>query len=109
MTKRWSLVLCVALAANPALAKSPALAKNSLQDARIGVLGLFHPKQLVISPMAGRTLECMSGEERLPVLASLPLQLAGPGIKIASQTALVAAVHCDNGQGSDTEFVVSVP
>ena len=111
MMKYWILATCLVLAASPALAKSstPAPTTGPGHDVRIGVLGLFHPKQIVISPMAGRTLECMSEAERLPVRTLLPLQLAAPGIKIASQAALASAVHCDDGQGSYAEFVVSVP
>jgi peptidoglycan hydrolase-like amidase len=109
MTKHWSFAPYLMLAASLALAKSPAPARGPGHDVRIGVLGLFHPKEIVISPMAGWTLECMSRAERLPVRALLPLQLAEPGIKIAGQAALAAAVHCDDGQGGHAEFVVSVP
>ena len=109
MKQYWSLVACLVLSASSALATSSTLAPNSTQDVRIGVLGLFHAKQIVISPAAGRTLECMSGAERLPVRAWLPLQLAGTGIKIAGQAALARSVHCDDGQGGYAAFVVSVP
>jgi stage II sporulation protein D len=103
MTKYLRLAACLALASSPAVAATPT------QDVRIGVLGLFHPQQIVILPRAGRTLECLFGSEKLPVRASLPLQLEQPGIKITGQTALAAAVHCDDGQGGYAEFIVSVP
>jgi peptidoglycan hydrolase-like amidase len=109
MTKHWSFAAALVLAASSAPATSPAPAIGSGHDVRIGVLGLFHPKQLVLSPMAGGILECMSGGERLPVRASLPLQLAGPGITTAGQALLAKPVHCDDGQGGYAEFVVSVP
>jgi stage II sporulation protein D len=114
MTRYWRLVACLlAVSSAPAPSSAPAAGPGPhtrpSDDVRIGVLGLFHPKQIVISPTSGGTLECMSGPERLPVRASLPLQLAGPGITIAGRAALAQAVHCGDGQGGYAEFVVAVP
>ncbi len=114
MTKYRRLAACLlatssVLAASPAPATGPGPATGPSDDVRIGVLGLFHPKQIGISPMSGGTLECISGADRLPVRALLLLELAGPGITIAGRAALAKAVHCGDGQGGYAEFVVSVP
>jgi hypothetical protein len=40
----------------PGLAQAQAQEQEQKHDVRIGVLGLFHSKQIVVSPIAGKPL-----------------------------------------------------
>ncbi len=108
MTKCWRPIVYLLLEAILAATPSSILAQGSTRDVRIGVLGLFHPQRIVILPRSGWTLECTPGEEN-PVRTPLLVELAGPGIRVRGQPAPAGAVHCDDGQGGSTEFVVAVP
>src|SRR6267154_1580741 len=111
MMLRSICVVILALATASTWAADPARATIPAREVRIGVLGLFHPRQIVISPAAGQTLECMAGAERLTARASLPLvlQLAAPGIWVDGQPVSAKTIQCNNGRGQDAEFVVSIP
>lgn len=84
--------------------------KSQQKDVRIGVLGLFHSKEVVIASVPGKPLACSAGEERQDVRSPLQLVLARRSIRIANggQT-LTGPLSCDNNQGGDAEFTVSVP
>jgi len=85
--------------------------KDQAKNVRIGVLGLFHPRQIVLSAMPGNPLECMSTDERLPVQDHLELQLAQTSIKITAgaRTLSVVSIACGDSQGGQAEFTVTVP
>src|SRR5258708_35896505 len=84
---------------------------NSKEDVRVGGLGLFHPRQIVLSTLPGKPLECMDGDKRWPVSDHLQLLLAESRIKIVAGTraSLAESITCGDGQGGQTEFVVTVP
>jgi peptidoglycan hydrolase-like amidase len=105
MKTRWIIAACLL----PSLCWPQAQDKEN--DVRIGVLGLFHPQQIVLSAVLGKPIECWNGDKRWPVRDHLQLLLAEARIKIASETQefLVESITCDNGQGGQAEFVVTVP
>jgi stage II sporulation protein D (peptidoglycan lytic transglycosylase) len=76
------------------------------KDVQVGVLGLFHPKEVHVSAEQGRPLECghTAGHQ-------WQLQLVRSQMKITSEgRALVAdSMACDDGHGGDAEFRVTVP
>jgi stage II sporulation protein D len=80
------------------------------QEVRIGVLGLFHPREVVVSPIAGKPLDCAAGEERWSMQGPLHVVLEERSVKIenASNT-LVQFLACDDGEGGAAEFAVTVP
>src|SRR5258708_16505632 len=84
---------------------------KSREDVRVGVLGLFHPGQYGLSTLPGKPLECMDGDKRWPVSDHLQLLLAESRIKIVAGTraSLAESITCGDGQGGQTEFVVTVP
>src|SRR5258708_27444028 len=51
------------------------------KQVRIGVLGLFHTREVVISSLTGKPLDCATGEERWPMREPLRLVLAGTMIR----------------------------
>jgi stage II sporulation protein D len=80
------------------------------KQVRIGVLGLFHPQEVVISPLKGQPLDCAMGEDRWPVREPLRLMLAGTSISIdAGRHAVAGSLTCDNGQSGPAEFAVNIP
>ena len=102
MKKFWSVSGIVLLGA--------CCARSQPRDVRIGVLGLFHPKEVVVSPVAGKPLECAAGEERRAVREPMRVALEGASMRLSNATsALVPAFACDDGQGNGTEFVIAVP
>jgi len=84
--------------------------RGQQRDVRIGVLGLFHPKEVVISPVVARPLDCVAGDERWTVREPQRIALQGSSIQIANaSTRLALALTCDDGQGGAAEFIVAVP
>lgn len=80
------------------------------KEVRIGVLGLFHAKQIVVSPVLGEPLQCNAGAEPLPVRETMLLELHGSKLRIdGADNSLDGPITCDNGQSGAAEFVVSVP
>jgi stage II sporulation protein D len=80
------------------------------KEVRIGVLGLFHAKQVAVSPVLGEPLQCSAGAE--PWLVREPLLLTLQGTKLrmdGAANSLDGPIACDNGAGGATEFVASVP
>ncbi len=80
-------------------------------DVSIGVLGLFHPREIVVAPRAGHVLECSAGGKRWTVTTPLRLRFgAARGKMIVDDNAApVTAVRCDDGQNGPAEFSVAVP
>jgi len=75
---------------------------------RFGVLGLFHARQIVISPVAGRTLVC-STADGVRLSGPLHLQLARTKMRISEAEEISAGfLACDDGAGAATEFAVAI-
>jgi stage II sporulation protein D len=89
----------------------PGLAQEQKQkdDVRIGVLGLFHSKQIVVSPMSGKPLRCRAGGEPWPVVDPMRAELEGTKVRISGTDSAFDEIFCDNGASGATEFVASVP
>jgi stage II sporulation protein D len=80
------------------------------REVRIGVLGLFHPKEVVISPSSGKPLDCAGGDERWSVGGPERVVLEMKSVKIENaRNTLAQVLACDDGQGGDAEFAVAVP
>ena len=80
------------------------------KQVRIGVLGLFHTREVVISSLTGKPLDCATGEERWPMREPLRLVLAGTMIRIEDgHHAAAGSFTCDDGQGGPAEFTVNIP
>jgi stage II sporulation protein D len=87
------------------------LARGEEKQVRIGVLGLFHAKEIIVSPMSGEPLQCSAGAESWPVSAPIHVELrAAKLMKLAAaERPLTGPFVCDNGQGGAAELTVAVP
>jgi stage II sporulation protein D len=102
MRPHWGIAPLVLLGAT--------LAQAQEKEVRIGVLGLFHSKQIVVSPIAGQPLQCRAGGNPWSVADPMHAELAGTKIRIAgTENTFDGAIFCDNGESGPTEFVASVP
>ena len=79
------------------------------QRVHIGVLGLFHPREVVISPVRDGTLHCLVGEDRLAVREKLRVALTRRAITILNSGRSAETVACDDGAGGAVEFMAAVP
>jgi stage II sporulation protein D len=84
-------------------------AQNKDKDVRIGVLGLFHAKRIMVASIPGEPLQCKLGSAPLLLSSPISLELSGAKLKIADADNVASAFTCDNGTGSATGFVVSIP
>jgi stage II sporulation protein D len=79
------------------------------REVRMGVLGLFHPKEIVISRSA-KPLTCAAGEDRWPVNAPLHAVLDQGSVRVAEANKNAAGgLTCDDGQGGASEFTLAIP
>lgn len=89
---------------------SAAIAQAQEKEVRIGVLGLFHSKQIMVSPIAGKPLQCRASGEPWSLVDPMRVELDGAKLRIASTDNVSdSAIFCDNGESGATEFVASVP
>jgi stage II sporulation protein D len=80
------------------------------RDVRIGVLGPFHSRAVVIAPVAGRPLDCTAGEERWSVRGPERVVLDEKSIKIENaRNTRAQRLACDDGQGGAAAFAVTMP
>jgi stage II sporulation protein D len=87
-----------------------ALAQAQEKEVRIGMLGLFHSKQIVVSPIAGKPLRCSGGGERWAVVQPMRAELEGTKVRISgTENAFDGTIFCDDGASGATEFMASVP
>ncbi|HEX3585089.1 MAG TPA: SpoIID/LytB domain-containing protein, partial [Candidatus Angelobacter sp.] len=85
-------------------------AQEQREEVRIGVLGLFHSKQIVLSPIAGKPLQCRAGGEPWAVVQPMRAELEGTKVRISgTENAFDGTIFCDDGASGATEFVASVP
>lgn len=104
MRLRWLIAVLLGLGA--LLAR----AQEQKEEVRIGVLGLFHSKQIMLSPVAGKPLQCRAGGEPWAVVDSMRAEIEGTKVRISgTENAFDGTVFCDNGASGATEFVASVP
>jgi stage II sporulation protein D (peptidoglycan lytic transglycosylase) len=87
-----------------------ACAAYGQQEVRIGVLRLFHPKEVVVAPVAGSVLNCAAGEDRWAVQGPQRVRIESTAVRVVNASnGLVPNLACDDGQGSAADFVVAVP
>src|SRR5260221_11637513 len=80
------------------------------KQVRIGVLGLFHTREVVISSLTGKPLDCATGEERWPMREPLRLVLAGTvRMHEGGRHTAAGAFPCEPGPGGPAEFTVHIP
>src|SRR5438132_5954190 len=86
------------------------VAEANEKEVRIGVLGLFHSKQIVVSPITGQPLQCRAGGEPWAVVDPMRAELEGTKVRISgTENAFGGTISCDNGASGTTEFVASIP
>jgi stage II sporulation protein D len=79
------------------------------KEVRIGVLGLFHSRQIVVEPVLGHPLQCAARAEQWPVRDRIMVEMEGVRLKIAGKDkSFDVPIACGNSEGN-AEFVVSVP
>src|SRR5690349_14299881 len=101
--KRLSAILTICLLAT-------CIARSQPREVRIGVLGLFHPREVTVTPVPGKPLECVAGEERWLAQEKIRVVLEGATMFISNATSMRApAMTCADAQGGATGFVVAVP
>lgn len=80
------------------------------KEVRIGVQGLFHSKQIVITPIEAQPLQCRGAGEPWPVLDPMRAELEGTKVRITgTDNTFDETIFCDNGTSGTTEFAASVP
>lgn len=102
MRSRWIIILLLACGCY--------FARGQQKLVRIGVLGLFHAREIVLSPLSGAPLVCVTGEDGWPVRDPMRLRLDGASVWVASgNRSTSVGISCDNGQAGSADFVVAVP
>jgi stage II sporulation protein D len=86
------------------------------QDVRVGVFGLFHPQELVVSSASGSSLVVKAGERTLVLgtnsgVGEIRIFASGQGIKVETgkgeiQAASINAMSHDNGS---SDFTLAIP
>lgn len=80
------------------------------KEARIGVLGLFHSKQIIVTQVSGQPFQCSAGSEQWPVHDRMLIELVATKLKVAGiDNSLNGPIVCGNSEGAAAGFVVSVP
>lgn len=79
-------------------------------EVRIGVLGLFHPKEVVISTVAARPLSCAAGNERWAIREPLHIRLEATSMRLTYGNQTPAEqISCDDGQSGAADFQIALP
>jgi peptidoglycan hydrolase-like amidase len=100
--KRWTIYALLLLGISTGYAQE--------KEVRIGVLGLFHSKQIVISPMLGQKLQCAVRDEYFAEHGPIKVELDGVKIRIeGTDSPLDGPLTCDNGESGPADFVASIP
>ncbi|HKF22418.1 MAG TPA: SpoIID/LytB domain-containing protein [Candidatus Angelobacter sp.] len=102
----------VMIAAVLAMAIRPAGAQwRSKNEVSIGVLGLFHTQEIVVSTISGKPLDCRHEQERFSINSSLDIRRQASNIVVRTKTSSSThtSILCDDGQGGNAEFTLSIP
>ena len=85
----------------------------SASTVRIGVLGLFHPRELAVRPVAGGTLQVQAGRETFLLFgaqrARLRISAGRVECRIGYRTVLASSVRVSPRDGESPDFLISVP
>jgi stage II sporulation protein D len=102
MKKFWAAAFALFLSAFCARAQD--------REVRIGVLGLFHPQEVIVAQVSGGPLTCTAGDERWVVNGRVLLVLDGTAIKVTTTgKRIVGTLRCGNGPGGPADFAVTIP
>jgi peptidoglycan hydrolase-like amidase len=101
MMNRYALILFL----------SSISAGASSNEVQVGVLGLFHPKEVVVLADEGNMLECGTQPGNQTSSHHWQVQLVRTQMRIAAEGRVLSApsLSCDAGHGSETEFRISIP
>jgi len=110
-----SLGMLVSIPSRSAVAQTvPARATSDFVS--IGVLGLFHPRQLTVSAPAGQALVVHAGEESIVLegstgLESASIRISADGILVSAgqRNIRASALTVTGRENEPVEFVLSVP
>ena len=109
------LTVLVFVSSGPLVSKQTA-PMGETADVRIGVLGLFHPKQLTVSALRGHGLVVSAGDERIVLerssgAGSANVQLAGSEILLQSGTRIVhtSSLAVAGRTNEIADFALAVP
>ncbi len=90
-----------------------AVPASAAQRVRISVMGLFHPQQLVVAAAPGETLVVTAGKKEFTVADGRPVTLRRSEQQIVvtgeRRRLRAARVKFTSQQGTDAEFVLSLP
>ena len=100
--------LLVVMLASSQVAPAPAY-RHADRVVAIGVLGLFRSPEMTVRPQPSQALVCAAGDRRYGVTAALTATLNGRNLNVDGESIDQDALHCDDGQGNATAFIVSVP
>lgn len=85
-------------------------AQSQEKQVRIGVLGLFHPQGIVVSPAGAMPLICAAGEDRWTLNEPLHVVFDRAAMRIVNHgNTVTRSLTCDDGLSNAAEFVVTVP
>ncbi|HWX53009.1 MAG TPA: SpoIID/LytB domain-containing protein [Verrucomicrobiae bacterium] len=101
MMNRYALILFLSSLSAGATSK----------EVEVGVLGLFHPREVVVLTVEGSALECGTQPGNQTSSHHWQVQLARTQMRIAADGRVLSApaLSCDDGHGSETEFRISIP
>ena len=85
----------------------------SASTVRVGVFGLFHPRELAVRPVAGGTLQVQAGGETFLLFgaqrARLRISAGHVECRVGDRTVLASSVRVSPRDGPAPDFLVSVP
>jgi stage II sporulation protein D len=80
------------------------------REVRIGVLGLFHPREIIVAQVSGGLLTCAAGDERWAVNGRVLLVLDGAAVKVANTgKRFTGMLRCGDGPDGPADFAVTIP
>jgi peptidoglycan hydrolase-like amidase len=108
--------LVLMAARSPVFAQGERVGDPSVADVHIGVLGLFHPRQLMVSAAAGPALVVHADQERIVLekssgVDSTWIRISGSGILLQAGTRVVrsSTLTISGRQNEPVAFVLTVP
>jgi stage II sporulation protein D len=80
---------------------------------RVGVFGLFHPRELTVRPAPGATLEVQAGKETLLLYGAqrARLRISGTRVecRVGDRTVLASSIRISPREATSPDFLLSVP